>query len=366
MVDPKATSTTITFMGLPAQPQHLHVMNVFKNGDPRNAIPIQGAEGDYKVTFVLWRPGFNLQPENNCSFATGLRGDSHLAITKPAFVPPGNPDADQIRIYGRTEDGAFQFAGFPNERGFLGKIESASFKARDRADAEKKAYRALASSLSNWSIHLDVPLEVYQIDTVEMITGNTQMSLTTPYWEAPFAVTPTAEMKPEFRGYASLYREALGSNSTVYRFLCFYKITEGILSRRTRLAEEARSTGQPVTRHHEYLPQKPEEIAVWLNAIFPIRRTWDAMALESVVPPEVRGRRFGYVISNILQPLRVDIAHALSSKSRELTMSVDELLHIEKISKWLLPAKCIVRRMLKNEFPAEFLSYLRDDGTFVK
>jgi hypothetical protein len=217
---PSATSATIKFAGLPAQSEHLHVINRFKGDDPRNEFPLSGAEGEYKVIFVLARPGFNLQPEAACSFAQGLRGDSHLAITKPAFSPPGNPDADQLLIAGHTEDGFFQFIGLPNERGFLGKVESAPFRAKDRADAEAKAYRALASSLSNWSIHLDVPLQVYQIDTVEMATGNTQMSLVTPFWEAPLAIAPTAEMKPEFRGYASLYREALSSSSTVYRFLC--------------------------------------------------------------------------------------------------------------------------------------------------
>jgi hypothetical protein len=46
-------------------------------------------------------------------------------------------------------------------------------------------------------------------------------------------------------------------------------------------------------------------------------------------------------------------------------MSADELLHIDKVNKWLLAAKCIVRRMLKNECPTEFSSYLRDDGTIV-
>lgn len=125
------------------------------------------------------------------------------------------------------------------------------------------------------------------------------------------------------------------------------------------------ASGTPIPRHRELLPEKAEEIVAWLNAIFPVRRSWDAMAIESAVPPEIRGKKFGYVIDKTLTPLRVDVAHALSTKSGELTMSVDELLHIDKVNKWLLPAKCIVRRMLKNEFPTEFLSYLRDDGTIV-
>ncbi len=360
---PGAKSLSVTFMGLPAQAEHLHVINRFKDGDPRNEIPLQGTEGDYKVTFDLTRPGYNLLPEGNLSFATGLRGDSHLAISKPAFAPPGNPDADQILIMGRTEDGEFRFSGNPNSRGFLGKMESHPLE-QGTGQMRAHGYLALASSLSNWSVHLDVPLEIYQVDTVEVITGTTQMSLVTPYWEAPFAVAPVIELEAEFRGYASLYREGLGSSSNVYRFLCWYKIIEGIRSRRARLAEEARKAGKTVSTYREVLPTRPEEISVWLDAIFPVRRKWDAMALESAVPPEVRGKRFGYVVSEVLQPLRVNIAHALSAKSGELTMSADELLHVQNVSKWLLPTKCIVRRILKNEFPTEFLSYVREDGTF--
>jgi hypothetical protein len=88
------------------------------------------------------------------------------------------------------------------------------------------------------------------------------------------------------------------------------------------------------------------------------------MALDTSVPADVRGKRFSAVIHNILTPLRVDVAHALSSASGELTLSADELLHVQKVNSRLSLTKCMVRRMLKNEFSGEFLSYLNDDGTF--
>jgi hypothetical protein len=75
----------------------------------------------YEVTFILHRPGYNLQQEHRSTislYSSGLRGDSHLAISKPAFSRPGNPDADQIRIVGITEDGQFEFIGLPNEKGY--------------------------------------------------------------------------------------------------------------------------------------------------------------------------------------------------------------------------------------------------------
>ena len=82
--------------------------------------------------------------------------------------------------------------------------------------------------------------------------------MTTPYWEVPFAVAPTAELKPEFRGYASLYREALSSSSTVY-YLCLFKIIEGVQSRRQRLAIEAKNAGTDFRPRQRRVPEKPEE-----------------------------------------------------------------------------------------------------------
>lgn len=360
------TQTQVPLTGLPGQHQHIiTVLRFNPPTDPRNQIGPQGIPGDYSVTFVLERRGYNLLPERQYSYATGLRGDSHLAIAKPAFTPPGNPDATQIRIYARTEDGNFTFRGLPNNAGFLGKIESEPFRANSFSDAEEKAYRALAPSLSNWSVHLDIPLNIYQVDSTHLASGNSRMSMSTASWEVPFSVAPTAELKPEFRGYASLYREALGSNSAVYTFLCLFKVIEGILSRRQRLAVEAKNAAAAFIRPRRRVPEKPEERIPWLNAIFPVRQTWDPMALDSIFRPEALGKKFGDVIDKILVPLRVDIAHALSLQSGELTLSVDELLHMQKVNNWLPLTKCIVRRMLKDKFPTEFLSYLKEDGTIV-
>jgi hypothetical protein len=87
--------------------------------------------------------------------------------------------------------------------------------------------------------------------------------------------------------------------------------------------------------------------------------------LTSLFPDEVVGKSFQYVIDKVLYPMRVDIAHAISSQSGELTLTVDELLHTQNLHKWLPLTKCIVRRMLKNDFPTDFLPYLREDGTVV-
>src|ERR1700688_563329 len=86
--DPNAPEERVSLVGFPGTYQTLHMLYRFKGNDPRNALPPGGTPGMYQVTFILHRPGYKLQSENNFSFSSGLRGDSHLAISKPAYAPP--------------------------------------------------------------------------------------------------------------------------------------------------------------------------------------------------------------------------------------------------------------------------------------
>jgi SEC-C motif-containing protein len=72
-IPPDVRDVTLSVMGLPAQSGALHVINQFKEGDPRNNALPQGVPGNYQVTFVLARPGYSLLPEGKFSFATDSR-----------------------------------------------------------------------------------------------------------------------------------------------------------------------------------------------------------------------------------------------------------------------------------------------------
>ncbi|OLC41833.1 MAG: hypothetical protein AUH43_23865 [Acidobacteria bacterium 13_1_40CM_65_14] len=66
-----------------------------------------------------------------------------------------------------------------------------------------------------------------------------------------------------------------------------------------------------------------------------------------------------------MRDLRNAVAHALSDSTGAMTVSADEALHLDRVSQWIPLTKCIVRRMLKNEFPEQYLAYLREDGTLI-
>ena len=363
-LSPQARSANVQFVGLPGEHEQIHLINRFVEGDPRNSIPISGAPGLYTVTFVLGRPGYYQVPERQFSFSNGLQGDSHLAIAKPAFAPPGNKDADRILVDANTEDGHFRFIGYPNQRGFLGKVVSEPFMAQNRQDAERKAYRALLPSLSDWSVHLDIPLSVFQLETQEVTTENIQTSILIPYLEAPFSVIPVVMLSAEFRGLASIYREALISNSPIYKFLCLYKIIEALRARRKRQQRAAKRSDTSYAHVPELLPTLDNEVVIWLNSLYPVHAEWDAMALSLAIPAEVRGLAIDAVVDAKLKPLRDNISHALATDSGNLTQSIDDLLHTHQVTRWLSFMKCVTRRMLKNDFPSEFLPYLGDDGVF--
>jgi hypothetical protein len=357
-----ATEFRAGLAGFPGQLQQLHVVNQFPSNDARSSIPSGGAPGMYEVVFVLKRPGFPLVGERQVSFSSGLLGDSHLGICPPAFTPPGGENVDRILLQSVGDDGQFEFIGTANQNGFLGKLTSRPFQARDRFHAEEIAFRALAPSLSEFSLQLDIPLEVAQIETKDLSTESCHVTITVPFFNVPMIVAPLSRTEPDFRGVASLYREALNSNSPVYQFLCLFKIIEALRARRKKLQRAAKAANRGSTPlPAEDFPTSYHDIRTWLDALFYVRPAWSLAALDSAVPLEVRGKSFDAVIADLLTPLRVNIAHALfEDTGRELTISYDDLLDTRKIAKLVPLVKCIVRRMMKTDFRAEFLAHVPD------
>jgi hypothetical protein len=293
-----------------------------------------------------------LAPEHHAG--ADLEGDSHIAISGHVAKLIGL-DAKDIRIHCTTPDGTLEFVGSPNSKGFLSRIEIPFLVASSFNDAEIKAYRALAVPLSGWSVHLDVPIYVFRVQSVELRTESSRVSFLAPFLEVPLAV-PSAAPTAEFRGYASIYREALNTNSPVYQFLCFYKMLESLMARRNRLNLEAKAKGVDLDRSREVVPRNPQEFVPWLNTIFPVRPEWDDFALHQIFLTESLGKKASHLIERELRPLRNGIAHALFAAGGEIALSADNALDAERVNKWLPLTKCLVRLLLRNCFPREFLA----------
>lgn len=353
--------------GMPGMLQYLGFVSGQPPKDPRQ--PMQGGgAGLYKVVLTLARPGKPLLPEGQVTSFENMQGDSHLAIADPAYHPPtiaADDGVASILFQPETEDGKFNLIGKPNARGFLGQVIAEAMPGKDAQDARTKVYRALASSLSNISMQLDIPFYVYQSDMIELSTGNRFISIISPHIERPMEIAPTGTMSKEFRSLAALYREALGSNTPPFQFLCYFKILEGIRKRRRQLIAEAKAVGTEIPKSPvQIVPVDETQFIPWLNAVYGVGRPWDFIMLESIFVKEARGKKINQIIDDYLRPVRDRIAHAVLD-SGELTLSADEDLDMREIYKWLSLMKCIVRHMLKSDFPREFLPYLNEFGEYI-
>lgn len=344
-------TATLNSVGLPGHVQHIAVKPMFPDPDPRNAVGPEGQPGPYKVVFTLARPGFSLRPERNLVFADNLVGDSHLAITRPACTAP--EEAHHVQFDGQYQGKVHRFYGYANEKGYLARIEFPSIDAADSRAAEADAYKVVAPLLSGISLMTDSPVSVFQNDVTELRTSTVRMRTMSPSLDTVIS-QPAAGLESELRGYASVYREGMNSNSPLYQFLCFYKIIEAVRARRERLSVEAAAQGRIIKLPGERIPRDDAELKAWLESVFPKQYPWHALTLADVIPPECRGKKTNDVAQNMLRPLRDKIAHNIFSDAGELLASVDEIVDVDEVHKLLPTAKCIVRLNLKNEFNLDY------------
>lgn len=320
-----------------------------------NEVPISGLPGDYRVTFFLGRPEFRATPERVIGLSKGRPGDSHLTILT-SELPPGISEAE-IWIDVETASGSFRFRGYTNNNGHLAQLETFPFHAQDRRDAELKATRLVQILLSEQSARLDIPLQIQFVEVTDLTTWNRSVTAVaffpdTHTWE------PVAAYDQEFAALAGLYREGLQSNSSIYRFLCFYKILEVSRKRREQLGRKSKAAGKTV-RNRERVPSSQTELKSWLNAIF-VPRPWPEQVVDRIFPAEARGKKLTALYDGELRRLRDQIAHGILDSGKYLLL--DDPEEIREFAYWLPFLRCAVRRTLKNDFPERYLTNLTEDG----
>jgi hypothetical protein len=307
----------------------------------------------------MGKPGVKGSSEREIQFAEFMRGDSHLAILAPAFPAPA--DAVKIRLEVHIPPESWIIHGVANEEGFLAKLETQPFDAQNRNQAEIRATRVVQGLLSEYSARLDLPLQIELVEVTEIATANKSLTLVSPFLAAGSS-SPIEQYDVEFANLAGLYREALMSNSPAYRFLCFYKILEVSRKRRERLGKKLKKAYQPI-RLGERIPDSQEDQRKWLEAIFVGPREWTELMLRQVFLPEVTGKKLTALFDGPLRALRDRIAHGILDSGQYLL--VDDLASTREISRWLPFLRCAARRTLKNDFPTNYLPFLREDGSMI-
>ncbi len=290
-----------------------------------------GQPGRYRVVMTLWRPRFSLRPERDFATEESMQGDSHLQIAS------GGPSQYVFTITLLAGATQIAYKGYSNERSMIGKFVVEELTAASHMEAESLAYSGLAPYLSLLATKFDLPLDIYQTDVVELATGTRTHTYINAYYEITASALPIEAIGREERGFLSVYREAIVTNSPAYQFLLFYKICEELFKRRGRLGPQV-GLGQRPAFAPLRIPTEPTEVLAWLRSVYPLQPHWDDQLAADTVPPEARGRNLRDVMDTYLRAIRDRVAHALFDLEEDapvLLQSFDNGDHLNEIHKWL-------------------------------
>jgi hypothetical protein len=291
---------------------------------------------------------YPIRKEREHKFIDNVIGSSHLKIVKPEGERrPEDPHQILLQLLGKN----YQLIGHPDKDGFLGKLVC-ELEADNNDAAESEAYGSVAPFLSAWSMNADIPIHVETIQVTNLTTHTSYLRVVTPHFDMNFGGGIHPAFRDEFCQYASIYREGLNSNSSFYRFLCFYKIIESLIAKRGREGAAKKQSGQDPRRPYEVIPEKPDEALALLKRLYPWREQWDQMAISQIFPNEVLGQKVTAIRDKHLRSLRLGIAHALLDKG-EITVVLDKMEYIVAINKWLPLCRLCARWMMVRDFPQE-------------
>ena len=328
--------------GLPGQNGRYYVVPEFKTGDPRNSSPPQGAPGDYRVIFTLAKPGYALVPEDQPKSADHLTGTSHLKLPGPFTIDATLESGEMIPC-------SFEL----NQAGVLAKA-SLACKAVNSLEAYHKAHMAVVRFLSLLSLRFDVPLRIYQVDTVEQQNSALTFTHRNPFLEISVSGSLQGTYTVELRVYASLYREALITESSAYQFLCYYRIAESLRARRIRLDRDAKKAGRSYAVPAETYPATPKDAVSLYETVFPVKLPRQQIIEDGLGIVEALGKSFEDLILGDLKDIRDNIGHTLLQKMEELILT-DDALSQSRVEKWLPAIKLIARTMLIHDFGPQFV-----------
>lgn len=219
------------------------IVNEFE--DPGKSDPY-GSPGDYQVVLALGHPSIHVA---NVNVSPQFEGDSFLQAPEPTAVG---------ELQARGPDGKSATGSITtNKDGRLAKLTFAQIAAQDRFEAEAIAYDLAKGYLAWLSFVYDKPVDIAQIVSTELSTGSTGIT----QWMSPKIIAadnPLALPMPldEFLVEClTQYQEGNNTTNDFYRFLCFWKVLDGVQNIRSIINKEAERARIDLSRSQVRVPE---------------------------------------------------------------------------------------------------------------
>ena len=293
----------------------------------------------YRVSFVFSLPGMFLGEDGWTIGAE--KGDSYIMLSDGKDVSyEGYSVRPNLAV-------PIHFHMMANDLGRLGRFTSNDFYSPDMDTVVSWANDAMNSVLSVLSISSDVPLYVKQIEVVDLTLKAFWSRRIVPFRVRGISFKSLPNVSDELRLFANLYREALSSVNEAYRFLCLFKLLEGLFIDRDLKAKKQRKMGAEPVKYQEVVPEGDADLLILMGEVS-IFKEWHKDSLEVIFPPSIRGWKFRRVLQEV-RKTRDKIAHSLMD-SGALGLSTDNLNNSRFVTYWLPLLRVLCRKVLKDQF----------------
>ncbi|RFB80374.1 hypothetical protein DYH55_02280 [Methylovirgula sp. 4M-Z18] len=228
-------------LGFPGSLIELHLVPQFPNVTRRDQdILTDDSEREFEAAALLSKAP---SPVNALDFQfTEADGDSYFVFALPGMAV----DTQWGRvIVGRNA----------NSEASIVKMRC---WARSANEALDRLQLACAAFLDHWAYEATAPVYLTRLRARDLTSKSEMVRFSRPFQLT--AINPSAtEIPTPLRPILALYREGLGSASPIYKFLCFYKILEGYLTRlKPDLAKLFRAAELPYPVPPDRVPDHPD------------------------------------------------------------------------------------------------------------
>jgi len=177
-----------------------------------------------------------------------LKGDFTAEDGASYFVSP-----EQIHLHRvDTPGGRFDVAKNANREMALVTFDCT---ARDVGEAQATFANAVYPVLDHLAFMANVPVHIAALRVEDLNNNCTTLTYTAPYKPVSvgsFAQQFALDMQPVY----ALYREARNASSDFYRFLCYYKILEGLLGKmRAAVYQRAKTLNRTLVAARDRVPE---------------------------------------------------------------------------------------------------------------
>jgi hypothetical protein len=295
------------------------------NPESKKIRSLSGSESIYKITYVLSVPGLNVFMEKLDFDNFSKFGETLLQLTI----------GETIAVFMTDEENQTHEIWFEgNGKGLLSKVVM-RLKCNDFETIERISHECVSTILSYWSFLFDIGIEISGYEILEENTGSLKFSFGLIGQVKAFSNEEPFRLLPEYRRIFAAYREAMNSSNLFYQILCFFKVTEGIISLRQKRIKNVR----PLRKGEQgFVPD--EKFPNSINNI----EAEDEVTKTAFI--KYLGKSFQDTRDELKEEFRHPIAHLIKFDS---VIDADRYDDVVKCNRAIPVLKHISRQMLQNE-----------------